>query len=761
MSFDGIPQEIREYNQWVVWRFEDINAAKPTKVPYNPLTGALANVNKPETWTTFDQAVQASSLDCYDGIGFVLNESDPYTFIDLDDTKGDSAALDRQIKIFNEFDSFAERSPSGTGLHIIIKGAIPSGRRRGSVEIYSSGRYMTMTGEVYRGAPINDHNELLQSLYLQMSNGNKAAAFYAGLSEAKETDEKIIEIATNAANGEKFVDLYTGRWEDHYQSQSEADFALVNIIAYYSENRGQVCRMFRASGLGKREKAKRDDYMAWMLDRCFDRMLPPVDMDFLKDRLDEVLAKRDIPTIAKLSQPELESEPANVYSVPPGLVGEIAQFLYAQAPRQVPEVALAGALAMMAGIVGRAYNVSGTGLNQYVLLLAKSGDGKEAMNRGITTLFNSITRTVPAAMEFLGPAEIASPQAIIKFMAKGPKSFLSQSGEFGLHLQQMGSKNAPPHLAGLKRFLLIAYNKSGEGDSYMPTIYSDAQKNTSIIDSPALSILGDTTPESFYESLHEGLIVEGLISRCTIIEYHGKRPPFNKQFKSIKPTFELTEKAASLCAYSLMLNSQNKVLHTEFDDAALTLFDNFDVHCDLQINNANKEVVRNLWTRGHIKAMKLAALIAIGCDPYNPTITADVANWAIGIVAADAKNLLNRFNEGEIGIDNDETKQLAKTTDAVKTYVVSAWPQVVKYVGEGFGDLHANKIIPYSYLQRKLASMAVFRKDRIGSSAAIKRSLTTLVERGDLEELSRAMLKKEYNKTCKAYMISNPRIFGI
>lgn len=109
--------------------------------------------------------------------------------------------------------------------------------------------------------------------------------------EAKESDEEVIARATAAANGDKFADLYAGRWQDYYPSQSEADFALVDIIAFYTQNRAQISRMFRASGLGQREKGKRIDYVNSMLNKCFDRMLPPVDIDGCRYGLDEAMVE--------------------------------------------------------------------------------------------------------------------------------------------------------------------------------------------------------------------------------------------------------------------------------------------------------------------------------------------------------------------------------------------------------------------------------------------------------------------------------------
>ena len=346
-------------------------------------------------------------------------------------------------------------------------------------------------------------------------------------------------------------------------------------------------------------------------------------------------------------------------------------------------------------------------------------------------------------------------------MSKGPTSFVSLVGEFGIYLQQMASHNAPPHLMGLRRFLLDAYNKSGEGKVLRPSIYSDKDKNTNAVLSPAFSLLGESTPEKFYEGLHEGLISEGLLPRFTTIEYRGERPPLNPSFANVQPSFELIDKLSTLCAHALMLNSQHKAIHVQFAPDAKAMFDEFDRHCDLNINTSDKEVRRHLWNRAHIKAMKLAALVAVGCNPYDPVITIDIATWATNLIVADVRNLLERFNAGEIGVDNDETKQLAKVIATVKEFVVSPWPEVSKYAGDGMSNLHSNRIVPYSFIQRKLAAVAVFRKDRIGSSGAIKRALTTLTERGDLQEVSRATLSKDYGTSARAFMISHPRVFEL
>lgn len=787
--FGNIPNEMRTFDQWIVWRYEDRDADKPTKVPYSAKNNRHASVTDPQTWGTYDEAVAAMDTNWYAGIGFVLTDADPYTFIDLDDTKGDQTCLDRQLRVFDEFNSYAELSPSGAGLHIIVKGKVPSGRRRSFIEVYSSQRYMTMTGNVYRNAPINEHNELLQVLHKQMSEGKGAATFYAGLEQAKLSDEAVLEVAGRAANSDKFNDLYfDGNWQKYYPSQSEADFALVDILAFYSENRFQVQNLFLKSKLAEREKSRAQYRINYMLNRCFDRMLAPVDIDGLRNMMNEAIEAKqgrseasssvvagDVPTPAvaapsgpfaidssetySKSTPELQPR-SSVYSVPPGLVGDIAQFIYAQAPRPVAEIALAGAIGFISGIIGRSYNVSGTGLNQYVLLLAPTGTGKEAIARGIDKLMVEVQRSVPAATDFVGPAEISSPQALTKHLSRTSPSFVSLVGEFGMYFKALCAEHAPPHLVGLRRAMLDLFNKSGEGSVLRQTIYSDKEKNTNSLLAPAFSMIGESVPETFYNILNEDMISSGLLPRFSMIEYNGERPPLNEGHMLARPSFQLIQQLGELCAFSLQLNSQSKAVQVALAPDAKALFDSFNVHCDSNINSAEREIRRHLWNRAHIKALKLAAVIAVGCDPYHPTINSEHASWAINLVVADVRNLLSKFDAGEIGIDGDETKQLQTIINTVRSYITEPFSEVSKYV-PNMGNLHSERIIPYAYMQRKLAQVAIFRKDKMGSSYAIKRALKTLVERGDICEVSRSTMSQQYKTNALAYMIAVPRVFGI
>lgn len=295
--FNNIPDELKAYKQFLCWKLEDRGGKKPAKVPYDVKTGKLAKVNDPSTWTSFEKAREAVKAGFYSGLGFVLSSDDPFCFIDIDDAKGDQEILARQKRIVDSINSYTEHSPSMTGLHIIAKGKVVSGRKRDAIEIYSNLRYMTITGNVYKRLPITDQNEKVNALHREMgkSTVNPKAEIEPDRAPTA-SDQRILEIATNAKNGDKFDKLFAGNWEGDYPSQSEADYALMNILVFYSDSVEQVARLFRQSALGKRKKANRTDHVEDTIRRLIAerkaRELPPIDTSGLIPQYDRATTEQ-------------------------------------------------------------------------------------------------------------------------------------------------------------------------------------------------------------------------------------------------------------------------------------------------------------------------------------------------------------------------------------------------------------------------------------------------------------------------------------
>lgn len=786
-NFKNIPQELKELKQWCLWRSVDIGASKPTKIPYQ-INGQKASVTDPSTWSSFDEVVKEAGN--YSGIGFVFSSMDPFSFLDLDATD-DPLIIARQQEIFKTFASYSELSPSGQGLHIIVKGNVPQGRRRNAIEIYSNERYATFTGNVYLNEPIRECQTELTQLWESLGNDKPKQLNFESQPELI-SDQEVIRIASEAANGNKFQALFSGDFAGLYPSQSEADYSLVNMIAFYTKNKAQVVRIFKMSVLGKRTKANRMDYIGPIVNNAFDRELPPIDMDALRIEVEKV-TQGDSSTVepeahnfqvvgstptpptnleasfngktAPFEGVNLGSSPSastnkTFNNPPPGLLGEIAQFIYQAAPRPVPEIAIAAAIGLMAGICGRAYNVSSTGLNQYVLLLAKTGRGKEAIQSGISKLIAHVRQQVPSIEECIGPDEIASGPALYKYLNKNP-GFVSVLSEFGLRLASMSDGHGNGANVSLRRMILQLYAKSGYNDVAHPSVYSDKDKNVAAIPSPAFSILGESTPHTFYKNLNEEMISEGLLPRFLLIEYNGERVAENKNHASVVPSNDLIDKLAQIAANAATVeNSQpRRVITVNFTPEASKLASEFSHQCDRFINNkANNEVVIELWNRAHLKVLKLAAIVAVGINMWNPTIEHEHLEWAIDMVNADIKTLTEKFDSGKIGANTQEVKQIDEVARVIKEYIKGDWKELLKYCSAKDEKIHAEKVIPYSYISRRLISVAAFRIDKMGATFAIKRTLQILLDRDHLQELSRDQLKQRFGTTQKSYMVSNIKL---
>lgn len=250
-----IPGEMRALPQWCV-----TPGTAEDKAPRNAKHGpnVHASVTDPTTWVDFETACRVASERAW-MIGFVYTAADPYACVDMD-VKDDTPPeqLLRYERIVKEFGSYTEASRSGRGFHILLRGNIGAGCRRDGVEVYSQERFLICTGNAWLNRPIADRQEMLANMVTQMRPESYTSTPLLDQPE-KEDDNAVVVRAINAANAEKFDALTNGRWQDAYPSQSEADMALMSIIAFYSPNNAQCRRIFRTTELGKREKATKDD----------------------------------------------------------------------------------------------------------------------------------------------------------------------------------------------------------------------------------------------------------------------------------------------------------------------------------------------------------------------------------------------------------------------------------------------------------------------------------------------------------------------
>lgn len=767
---EKIPQELKELDQWVCWREIDNK-----KVPINPHNGQYASPIDSTHWGSFEFALKMwrKYPKKADGVSFILTPNDDYAVIDLDDTCGDSEAFEKQKRIFQLVKGYAEYSPSGKGLHIVTKAKFESGRRRSFVELYCQDKAITFTGNVYRDEPILEQQKIVRQLWLQIGPGESLYTENNEDGEETETDSEIFEKAKNAKNGEKFLDLWEGRWQQYDvndNKQSAADFMLIDILAFYSNSKTQIKRMFLSSALGQREKArKHKKYIDYMLNKCFDRKLPTLNLDVLKLQIDKLIQAENFveaggqastSNAANFQYFEDTLKEKHKTPRPPGMIGKIANFLYEQSPRPVKAISLCGAISLMSGICGRAYNVEKAGLNTYVLLLALSGSGKDAVAKGIDALISDISKSIPAVSEFIGPGSFKSDSALAKYMANGPKSFLSIFGEFGKVMSAMSGRNVNPTTENLIKIYLDLYMHCGQGRTFKPFVFSDKANNTQAIENPAFSFFAETAPQSFFSQLNENMLDGGFFPRFLIIENEEERGEHNERSKNVKPSAALINELSMLCSHSLQLNAQNKVIDVLFEDLEVHSFlKSFGLFCDEKYKKVAKGeawALTALWARGHLSALKLAALAAVGIDSLQPKITLECAKWAVYMVLRSMATTLKHFEMGDFARAGDETAQERALRKVIYEYLVLPWENLRGYIkDDSLEGAHKNRIIPFVYLQRRLASSSVFYKDKMGATYALKRSLRQLEEVGEIATIPKADAIKKSGRNMVLFAVTS------
>ena len=257
---------MRDLRQWVCWRRETRGRdGKPTKVPYSPSTGARASCGDAATWGTLAEARKAARDAGHDGIGFVFTASDPFCGVDLDGCvdPGTGEVEPWAMEIAGELDSYTEISPSGAGLHVIVRAGLPEGRRRaGRVELYDRDRFFTVTGRRLSGTShlVESRQERIDALHARLfPPGDATPVADRTVPPNGLDDAEVLSRAANAANGERFTRLWSGD-RTGYASASEADLALCSMLAFWTgPDEERIASLVARSGLA-RDKWNRQDY---------------------------------------------------------------------------------------------------------------------------------------------------------------------------------------------------------------------------------------------------------------------------------------------------------------------------------------------------------------------------------------------------------------------------------------------------------------------------------------------------------------------
>lgn len=760
---ENLPEELKWVTQWCI--------AGPDKAPYSVGQNGLfnADVTNPKQWLDFETALEVAQQ-VNGGIGYVLAENDSYTCIDLDvkdkDNEQDPTKWTSQEQfnrfwaIVQAFDSYTERSRSGKGLHIWVRGNIGKGCRRDGVEVYSKQRFIICTGDVVINKEIRENQKLLEILVAEMSAHESNNTELLIETEETESDETVWERASSAANNDKFIPLVEGRWQDlGYPSQSEADLSLMSMFCFYSKSNEQCRRLFRKSVLGQRDKAvKNDRYLNYTLSRIRSRQArEDLELESSQNLGQELVRQMQAETKEPIEQPTsvkvatmapLPQVEGNGIAWPPGFAGQIASYIYKSAPRPVKEVAIVAALGLLSGICGKPFSIPGSGLNLYIILVARSAIGKEAMHSGIASLMESLRSRIPQAMNFVDFSDFASGPALTKAVANNP-CFVNVAGEWGRKLRRLAreDRNEGP-MQQLRTVMTNLYQKSGPASIVGGITYSNKEQNIQSVSGVSYSMIGETTPNTLYESLTESMMDDGFLSRFTIVEYKGDRPPHN--YNALKePDQALADGLAQLSHHALTLLHRNARQEVARSQEAGQILYNFDLECDRNINAIEDEGFRQMWNRAALKVTRISALLAVADNFLHPVIQTHHVTWAIDIIHRDIKMMGKKMMEGDIGVDdNSREKKVLSICKEVLTNGFAPMFNVSRV-------MTVDAIVPRKVFTVKLGKHPAFSNHRFGSSMAIDHTLKSLVDGGYLVEVPKDKLLTKYAFHGKCYQVIN------
>jgi putative DNA primase/helicase len=292
MSFDQIPATLRADHRWLVAKLETRDGRK-TKVPYCAVDpNRKASSTDSSTWANFETARAVVEAGRAPMLGFSLHGSG-FVGVDIDHCRDATSGVIAPwaANLIDALSTYAEASVSGTGVHLILRGVLPSGRRRtgqvgqcqpvpagAELEMYDSGRYFVMTGEVVRDLPVTDGRDRLMLLHQRLFGTAPIETHASTVAPAARlTDEQVLERISASKQATKFDALWNGDTAAYKGDDSAADLALCMMLAFWTQkDRDQIDRLFRRSGLC-RAKWDREDYRTATLDKAcrIDRVYRP------------------------------------------------------------------------------------------------------------------------------------------------------------------------------------------------------------------------------------------------------------------------------------------------------------------------------------------------------------------------------------------------------------------------------------------------------------------------------------------------------
>jgi hypothetical protein len=373
----------------------------------------------------------------------------------------------------------------------------------------------------------------------------------------------------------------------------------------------------------------------WLLNDSVESFSCIVDIDSLLCGIRKCTTENTKVSLSKL----------NYFCNPPGLVGEICQWLNQTSLRSQPLLSLAASLVFCGALIGRKVKDElGSRTNLYCMGVAPSSAGKQ---HAITQLRNlcSISGTV----DLLGGDYIASDTSIEERLSRSPCTLFlwDEVGHLLSHIRSGLSKNHVMVVSLLMKLYSCA------GSVYLGREYAEKEKQRTIIQ-PCCCVYGTSTPERFVKGISPEELQDGWLSRCLVFRsdevpeksrlVNNQEPPPQSIIEQVRKWYEFApEKQAEedILKYVTPYYDEQppEQVTVKTTNEAKDVFVQFDRETS-KFGRENPQLAC-LWAKGEENARRIALIISAGMSFSEPTIGIKAATYACDLV----RHLLSDFTE--------------------------------------------------------------------------------------------------------------------
>lgn len=444
---------------------------------------------------------------------------------------------------------------------------------------------------------------------------------------------------------------------------------------------------------------------------------------------------------------------------PPGMAGEIAAFVYFSSPRPVREIAITAALGVLSGICGKAWNIPGSGLNMYIVLICQSAIGKEALHQGPAILERQLEPVASDISKMIDPTNYVSGPAIRK-AALSLMSTCNFQSEFGRKLKRMADER-DNIAAEMRTTMTELYQKSAAEAKVGGVAHSNKDHNVEAKRGIAYSMVGESTPDTFYESLTDSMMEDGFLSRFSIVEYDGQRPPHN-EYANTEVKNELITCMTNMINDATIINAESgNAVMVGITDEVKEMSRKFSQEMDDLVNDVRgggkgetDQSKRQMYNRAHLKFLRLSALLSVATfygegntvQDGIPVIRMREAKWALDFVRSDIRIMSAKLKAGLVGLGESARNTRIKA-------IIKAFMDGTYNLSDVQVSMRAKGCIPYEFIVSHARRSNCFSKARQGAAKAVKETLYEFIDCGVLAEMTRTEVAENFGVTNKSYRI--------